>query len=58
MTRCRDHVVLNISWREITDMYKDIVRYHATVAGKYKKKYVHWMNLYRSKVYESRTYME
>jgi hypothetical protein len=53
MARCRDHVVLNISWREITDMYKDTVKYHAAAAGRHKTQeiYVHWMNLYRSKVY-------
>jgi hypothetical protein len=52
MTRCRDHVVLNISWHgtkwnsmpQLLDNTK-------------RKKYLHWMSLYYSKD-ESRTYME
>lgn len=35
------------------------MKYHGTVAVQNKrKKYAHYMNLYSSKVYKSRTYME
>jgi hypothetical protein len=52
MARCRYHVIININWREITDMYKDTVKYHVAVVGPYKRKeiYAHWLNLYHSKV--------